>query len=249
MDRAELRETIQNTLKKYNMDDREAAADELVVALSGPASTVASDEWKRICAAHESRERAEKAILDRLESALGITPNSRPEWITIARFLIEKESERCAETIETFAANCKLDPYNTPKMHQIAANPMLIKSNWIHVMAVNAPKDGRDYLRGIPEEEEEKEEEVSPELTRTDRVWLRVLEQMAVDMPKTTFAIYLLGSTPLSYQDGIFRVSVIGNFTRDWLEQRLTSTVNRLLTGILNDDVRVEFVLRDEAER
>jgi len=237
-----LRETIYNILKKYEIDDNDrfALLFEIMEAFEG--ARPASDEWKRICAAHESREQAEKVMLDRLEKVLGITPNSRPEWVSIARFLIEKESD--AETIETFAANCKLDPYNTPKKHQIAKDPMQIKANWKHVIAISTPKDDRDYLRGLPEEEAAEEEVATPVLTAIDKAWMSVLEQLEMDMPKTTFAVHLLGTRPLDYRDSIFQVDIGSRYSRDWLKARMTSTVNRLLAGILNDpDVRVEFAV------
>jgi hypothetical protein len=146
------REAIQNVLKKYQIVDHEALLDELIdlfdrlrVAPNLPAPTGDTvSDWARISALHQEREQAEQSMLDRLEEALGITPNGRPEWDTIARFLIEKESERCAETIETFAANCRLDPFSTPKTHQIAKDPMQIKTNWIHVMAMKTePSKGK----------------------------------------------------------------------------------------------------------
>ncbi len=235
--RREVRQEILTILAAGDCDI-DATATQLVELFDRLRSAPpASEEWKRICAMHEGREQAEKAMLDRLEAALGITPNGRPEWLTVARFLIEKEKD--GQTIEAFAANCKADPYTTPKQHQIAKDPMQIKMLWIHVMDINKPKD---YTLGLPEREELPEEEEAP-LTAIEKAWQSVLEQLGVDMPKVAFAAFVLGTTPISYQNNIFKVSAENDFIRDWLEQRLTSTVNRLLAGILNNaDVEVQFV-------
>ena len=248
-----LQETILNVLKKHNIANlaREEIASELMAAINAtrldlpmPTGDPIKDigEWERISAMRFEREQAEKAMLDRLEKALGITPNGRPEWDKTARFLIEREKD--GETIETFAKNCKLDPFSTPKAHQLAKDPMQIRANWKHVMAVNAPKD---YSFGVPEETPAEEEAVAPEMTAIEEAWLRVTEQLAADMPKVTFGMFVLGSIPLGYQDNIFKVGVPTDFEREWLTQRLTNTINRLLAGILNDpDVRVEFVVNEE---
>jgi hypothetical protein len=233
-----LRDTVMNILKKHNIANlaREEIASEVVAAIEG--ARPASDEWKRICAAHESREQAEKVMLDRLEKVLGITPNSRPEWVSIARFLIEKESD--AETIETFASNCKLDPYNTPKKHQIAKDPMQIKANWKHVIAISTPKD---YTAGLPAEDPPTETVEDVQLTTIEEAWQSALDQL--DMNNGTFEKWMKDTRPLGWENGIFLVGVPTDYAREWLTQRLASTVQRLLCGILNTNVKVEFVLTE----
>lgn len=236
-----LRGTILNILKKHNIANLacEAIIDELIEAagtgLPVPTGDVVSD-WARISALHAPQEQAEQAMLNRVESALGITPNGRPEWTTIARFLIEKEKDN--ETIETFAANCKLDPYTTPKPHHLAKDPMLIKANWKHVIAISAPKD---YTVGILPGGETLEEPIR-ELTAIEKAWESALSQL--DMNNGTFEKWMKDTKPLGWENGIFLVGVPTDYARDWLEQRLTSTVQRLLAGILNADVRVEFTVK-----
>jgi hypothetical protein len=41
---------------------------------------------------------------------------------------------------------------------------------------------------------------------------------------------------------------VVNETTQAWLENRLTSTVERLLIGILNAEVEVEFVVAELAD-
>jgi len=237
-----LRETIKNIIKEcpytISYDD---ATDKILAlirpGLPAPTGDIVSD-WLRISALHAPQEQAEQKMLIRVESALGITPDSRPIWDALARFLIEQDFR--GKTIETFAANCKLDPYSTPKAHQIAKDPMLIKANWIHVMAVSAPKD---YSIGSWADDEIEEEVLSKLIskpTAIEETWERVLCQLEADAPRIN---WMQETVPLEYRDGIFKVLAPSAYTRDWLKQRVTSTANRLLAGILNDpDVKVEFV-------
>jgi len=162
MDKTKLRQAISNALQKsIDIRNREYIVDDLVDAvirentpvafLPPPTGDVVSD-WTKISIMHYDQEQAEQAMLDRLEAALGVTPDGRPQWNTIARFLIEKEQD--GETIEKFAENCRLDPFTTPKAHHIAGNPMLIKANWLHTMAVqngNGHKRNADFMRQLAE--------------------------------------------------------------------------------------------------
>jgi chromosomal replication initiator protein len=53
----------------------------------------------------------------------------------------------------------------------------------------------------------------------------------------------------LSCEDEVFQISVQNAYARDWLENRLTSTVERLLSGIMNRPQKVAFVIHQpEAE-
>ena len=45
----------------------------------------------------------------------------------------------------------------------------------------------------------------------------------------------------VSYEDGSFMIGVQNAYARDWLQSRLSSTVTRLLTGIMNRTVEVRF--------
>ena len=44
---------------------------------------------------------------------------------------------------------------------------------------------------------------------------------------------------------GVMTIATRNAYARDWLESRLASTVQRLLIGILNQSVSVQFVVRD----
>ncbi len=76
-----------------------------------------------------------------------------------------------------------------------------------------------------------------------DQAWQSVLGQLQLDMPRASFDTWVRDTRPLSYDDGILTVGVSNAYARDWLDSRLSSTVSRLLIGILNSNVSVDFVV------
>ena len=58
-----------------------------------------------------------------------------------------------------------------------------------------------------------------------------------------SFDTWVRDTKPVSYQDGTLTIGVRNAYARDWLESRLSSTVSRLLVGIANASVAVNFVV------
>ncbi len=83
-----------------------------------------------------------------------------------------------------------------------------------------------------------------------DQAWQSVLAQLQLDMAKASFDTWVRDTYPLSYENGTLTVAVPNAYARDWLESRLSSTVSRLLIGIMNSNVAVNFVVaqREEAQ-
>jgi len=80
----------------------------------------------------------------------------------------------------------------------------------------------------------------------TEQAWQTVLGQLQTDMPRASFETWVQDTKLISLQDGVMTISVRNAYARDWLENRLTSTINRLLVGILNTSgTRVKFVVND----
>jgi len=83
-----------------------------------------------------------------------------------------------------------------------------------------------------------------------EQAWQSVLGQLQMEMPRASFDTWVRDTRPVSYENGILTVGVRNAYARDWLESRLASTVNRLLIGILDSNVSVNFIVlgSDEAE-
>lgn len=75
------------------------------------------------------------------------------------------------------------------------------------------------------------------------KAWQTVLGQLQMEMPRASFDTWVRDTQAISYEDGCLTISVRNAYARDWLESRLVSTVSRLLVGIMNRTVDVDFVI------
>lgn len=67
------------------------------------------------------------------------------------------------------------------------------------------------------------------------QIWERVFEAIRPDL-KGNALTFVRGVRPISLADGILTLGACDLTTKEWLQARLTSTVNRLLIGILDTD-------------
>jgi len=83
---------------------------------------------------------------------------------------------------------------------------------------------------------------------KAEQAWQAALGQLQIEMPKTSFDTWIQNAELVSYEDGSFVIGVPNAYARDWLENRLTSTIKRLLTGIMNRTVEVRFIVWQNPE-
>ena len=76
-----------------------------------------------------------------------------------------------------------------------------------------------------------------------EQAWQSVLGQLQMEMPRASFDTWVRDTKPVSYQDGTLTIGVRNAYARDWLESRLSSTVSRLLVGVMNASVAVNFIV------
>jgi chromosomal replication initiator protein len=76
-----------------------------------------------------------------------------------------------------------------------------------------------------------------------EQAWQSALGQLQMEMPKASFDTWVRDTQIFSYDDGLFTIGVRNAYARDWLESRLSSTVTRLLMGIMNRTVDVAFIV------
>jgi DnaA-like protein len=95
------------------------------------------------------------------------------------------------------------------------------------------------------------EERDSPHLPKgtapmnAEQAWQSVLGQLQMEMPRASFDTWVRDTQAVSIEDGVMTISTRNEYERNWLESRLQSTVQRLLVGILNQSVQVQFVVQD----
>jgi len=80
-------------------------------------------------------------------------------------------------------------------------------------------------------------------MTKAEQAWNATLGQLQIEMSKAAYDTWVREAQFLSYEDGSFIIGIQNAYARDWLESRLSSTVTRLLTGIMNRTVEVRFVV------
>jgi len=78
---------------------------------------------------------------------------------------------------------------------------------------------------------------------KAQKAWQAALGQLQMEMPKAAFDTWVRNAEFISYEDGSFIIGVPNAYARDWLHNRLLSTVTRLLTGIMNRTVEVRFIV------
>jgi len=76
-----------------------------------------------------------------------------------------------------------------------------------------------------------------------ERAWQSALGQLQMEMPKASFDTWVRDTRIVNFDGGVFTIGVRNAYARDWLESRLSSTVTRLLMGIMNRDIDVQFVV------
>jgi chromosomal replication initiator protein len=76
-----------------------------------------------------------------------------------------------------------------------------------------------------------------------NQAWQTVLGQLQMEMPRASYDTWVRDTRPLGYDDGLLTIGVRNAYARDWLESRLSSTVSRLLIGIMNRTVDVQFIV------
>jgi len=81
-----------------------------------------------------------------------------------------------------------------------------------------------------------------------EHAWQSVLAQLQMEMPRASYDTWVRDTRPTAYENGVITVGVRNAYARDWLESRLSATVSRLLIGILNSNVSVEFVVSQANE-
>jgi len=88
------------------------------------------------------------------------------------------------------------------------------------------------------------DETVTPKI---DQAWQSVLGQLEMEMPKASFDTWVRDTAPVHFANGTLNVGCRNTYNRDWLESRLASTVARMMVGILNAHVAVNFVVANVA--
>lgn len=82
-----------------------------------------------------------------------------------------------------------------------------------------------------------------------EQAWRAAQGQLQLEMPKAAYDTWVRDADYFSYEDGTFIISVQNAYARDWLQDRLSSTVIRILTGMMKRTVEVRFIVWQEPQK
>ena len=76
-----------------------------------------------------------------------------------------------------------------------------------------------------------------------EHAWQAVLGQLQLEMSKASFDTWVSSAEFLNYDEDSqsFEIGVKNAYARDWLEDRLSATIGRLLTGMMGNPVTTSF--------
>ena len=113
-------------------------------------------------------------------------------------------------------------------------------------------------------------EDMKPELVfdgpdKAKQAWSTALGQLQLEMPKAAFDTWVRNLEPAAFkklepvpfinlvgeEDGVMKRSIfvlaaMNPFACDWLDTRLNTTISRLVSGTLGQEVSIEFVVKDD---
>ncbi len=81
-----------------------------------------------------------------------------------------------------------------------------------------------------------------------EEIWGQVLNQLQPEMPRASFETWVRDTEVVALEKNVLTISARNAYARDWLESRLTSTVQNILKGILDQPVSVRFVASETQE-
>ena len=69
------------------------------------------------------------------------------------------------------------------------------------------------------------------------------MAQMKGSMDRQTFNTLLGNAELLACENGVYTIGMTNGFTRDWAEQRLSGTIEKILSGMQGCPQKVNFVV------
>ncbi len=76
-----------------------------------------------------------------------------------------------------------------------------------------------------------------------EQAWQAAIGQLQMEMSKASFETWVRPAEFLKYEGGVFVVGVPNAYACDWLKSRLSGTVSKILTGLMQSPQQVEFVI------
>jgi len=82
-----------------------------------------------------------------------------------------------------------------------------------------------------------------------EQAWQAALGELQLQLTKATFDTWVKSTYVISSEDGTFVIGVHNGYAKDWLENRLLTTIKRTLVGIVGHSVDIKFLVRPRSCR
>ncbi len=76
-----------------------------------------------------------------------------------------------------------------------------------------------------------------------ERAWQVVLEQLSDEMPRSAYDSWVRPARLHSFVENTFTIAAADAYAREWLSQRMTALMSRILAGCVGHDVQVQFIV------
>jgi len=80
-----------------------------------------------------------------------------------------------------------------------------------------------------------------------EHAWQAALGELQLQLTKATFDTWVRNTHVISCEDGTFVIGAHSAYAKDWLENRLLTTIKRTLIGIVGQTVDIRFIVRPKA--
>ena len=77
-------------------------------------------------------------------------------------------------------------------------------------------------------------------------IWHATLGELQLQMTRATFDTWVRPTHAIEFLDGRMTVGVHSPYAKEWLENRLNTTIQRTVTGIVGKSVQVRYVVKDQ---
>ena len=78
------------------------------------------------------------------------------------------------------------------------------------------------------------------------KAWQAAIANLEMDMSRAAFSTWVKLTHLVDFSDDTFVIGCMNAYGREWLENRLTTTLQRFLMGVMNREVKVRFVVCDQ---
>lgn len=75
------------------------------------------------------------------------------------------------------------------------------------------------------------------------QAWQQLIGKLELEMSKAAFDTWVRSAEFLEYNNNCFKIGVQNAYALDWLQSRLSSTIKRILAGLMDGPQDVEFVI------